>query len=61
MIFELIQHGGQVPEKEMYQVFNMGIGMVLIVPSALAGEAVRLTNGLVIGSVAKGSRDVVIE
>ncbi|MCX6971408.1 MAG: phosphoribosylformylglycinamidine cyclo-ligase [Verrucomicrobia bacterium] len=61
MLFELIQHGGQVPEKEMYQVFNMGIGMVLIVPAALAGEAVRLTNGLVIGAVVKGAKDVVIK
>ena len=61
MLFELIQHGGQVPEKEMYQVFNMGIGMVLIVPPALAAKAVGLTNGLVIGSVVKGPKDVVIE
>ncbi|MCK9589613.1 MAG: phosphoribosylformylglycinamidine cyclo-ligase [Terrimicrobiaceae bacterium] len=61
MLFELIQHGGQVPQKEMYQVFNMGIGMVLIVPSALAGKAARLTKGLVIGSVVKGAKDVVIE
>jgi phosphoribosylformylglycinamidine cyclo-ligase len=61
MLFELIQHGGQVPEKEMYQVFNMGIGMVLIVSAARASEAVRLTNGIVIGSVVKGTKDVVIE
>jgi phosphoribosylformylglycinamidine cyclo-ligase len=61
MLFELIQHGGQVPEKEMYQVFNMGIGMVLIVPPALAARAVGLTNGLVIGSIVKGPKDVVIE
>ncbi|MEI8310026.1 MAG: phosphoribosylformylglycinamidine cyclo-ligase [Verrucomicrobiota bacterium] len=60
MLFELIQHGGQVPEKEMYQVFNMGIGMVLIVSAAQAEKAVRLTNGIVIGSVVKGPKDVVI-
>ena len=60
MLFELIQHGGQVPEKEMYQVFNMGIGMVLVVPPALADRAVQLTNGTVIGSVVKGAKDVVI-
>jgi phosphoribosylformylglycinamidine cyclo-ligase len=60
MLFELIQHGGQVPEKEMYQVFNMGIGMVLVVPAAQADKAVRLTNGIVIGSVVKGPKDVVI-
>ena len=60
MLFELIQHGGQVPEKEMYQVFNMGIGMVLVVPAAQADKAARLTNGIVIGSVVKGPKDVVI-
>jgi phosphoribosylformylglycinamidine cyclo-ligase len=61
MLFELIRHGGQVPELEMYQVFNMGIGMVLIVPAKRAADAVRLTGGMVIGSVVKGDRDVVIE
>ena len=45
----------------MYQVFNMGIGMVLIVSAALAEKAVLLTNGTVIGSVVKGAKDVVIE
>jgi len=61
MLFELIRHGGQVPELEMYQVFNMGIGMVLVVPAKQAADAIRLTRGTVIGSVVKGDRDVVIE
>jgi len=30
-IFDIIQARGRVPEAEMYQVFNMGIGMTLIV------------------------------
>ena len=30
-IFQMIQAGGQVPTGEMYQVFNMGIGMALVV------------------------------
>ena len=30
-IFQLIQARGGVPEAELYQVFNMGIGMVVIV------------------------------
>ena len=30
-VFRLIQDLGQVPEKEMYRVFNMGIGMVIII------------------------------
>lgn len=60
MLFHLIQHGGHVPQSEMYQVFNMGIGMVLVVPAARAAEAVRLTQGVVIGSITEGPRDVVI-
>ncbi len=61
MLFELIQHGGQVPQPEMFQVFNMGIGMVVIGPAARAAEALRLTKGIAIGSVVPGSKDVVIE
>ena len=45
----------------MYQVSDMGLGMVLVVSAAQAGEAVRLTNGIVIGSVVAGAKDVVIE
>jgi phosphoribosylformylglycinamidine cyclo-ligase len=30
-LFRLIQHGGRVDENEMYRVFNMGVGMVLVV------------------------------
>jgi len=60
MLFHLIQHGGHVPQSEMYQVFNMGIGMVLVVPAARAAGAVRLTQGVVIGSITEGPRDVVI-
>ena len=33
-VFELIRRGGRVSEDEMYRVFNMGIGMVLLVPRA---------------------------
>ncbi len=31
-IFPVIQRSGQVDQEEMYRVFNMGIGMVVIVP-----------------------------
>jgi phosphoribosylformylglycinamidine cyclo-ligase len=30
-IFEFLQHKGNVAEAEMYQVFNMGLGMLLVV------------------------------
>lgn len=38
-IFQYIQRKGNVPAKEMRQVFNMGIGMVLIVPREIATAA----------------------
>ena len=60
-IFNLIQTLGNVPMDEMYQVFNMGIGMVLIVPAKRADEALRLTKGIRIGEIIAGSQDVVID
>jgi phosphoribosylformylglycinamidine cyclo-ligase len=35
-IFSLIQEHGSVAEEELYQVFNMGIGMVLVAAAAEA-------------------------
>ncbi len=58
-IFQIIQSKGRVPEAELYQVFNMGIGMIVIV-SADAAEAVlkfirtRKQPAWLIGKVVKG-------
>ena len=62
-IFSLIQKAGDIPERDMFNTFNMGVGMVLVVDkedmvkavSALdaAGEAPR-----VIGEVVPGDRGV---
>ncbi len=41
-IFELIAQFGEVTPAEMWEVFNMGCGMVAIVPAAQAQEAVAL-------------------
>ncbi len=32
-IFEIIQHAGNIPEEEMRRTFNLGIGLILLVPS----------------------------
>jgi len=37
-IFEVMSRLGQVDREEMYRVFNMGIGMILVVPSSAAGQ-----------------------
>ncbi len=39
MIFKLLQHWGAVEDDEMRAVFNMGIGMILIVSSENRGKA----------------------
>ena len=38
-IFELIQKKGNIPERDMYNTFNMGIGMILAVPAEQAEKA----------------------
>jgi phosphoribosylformylglycinamidine cyclo-ligase len=53
-IFQVIERGGDVNPAEMYQVFNMGIGMVLIVPKKWAIEVARRTRGRVIGEIVEG-------
>lgn len=40
-IFELIQSTGDIDTTEMYRVFNMGIGFVVIVPDVQADQAVE--------------------
>lgn len=45
-IFELIQKIGSIPEEDMFEVFNMGIGMILVVPPGQCNLATyRLEKG----------------
>jgi phosphoribosylformylglycinamidine cyclo-ligase len=59
-IFRVVESGGHIDADEMYQVFNMGIGMTLIVPKKRAAEAVKLTKGKAIGEIVEGSGKVVL-
>jgi phosphoribosylformylglycinamidine cyclo-ligase len=59
-IFQIIQRGGAVNPVEMYQVFNMGIGMVLIVPRKHQTEVVRRVHGRVIGEIVEGPQTVAL-
>jgi phosphoribosylformylglycinamidine cyclo-ligase len=60
-IFRLIQRGGGISTEEMYEVFNMGIGMVLVVSKSHAPEVLSLTKGKVIGQITPGSGRVLID
>ncbi|KAB2639145.1 MAG: phosphoribosylformylglycinamidine cyclo-ligase [Verrucomicrobia bacterium] len=54
-IFGIIGRGGNVDPLEMYQVFNMGIGMVLVVPSKDGKRIAKSLGGKIIGGISKGS------
>jgi phosphoribosylaminoimidazole synthetase len=55
-LFKLIQAQGGVSEMEMLRVFNMGVGMVAIVPKAMAETALAALDGegWLIGEVITG-------
>ena len=60
-IFRLLQTNGKVDTKEMYQVFNMGIGMVAIVAERNAKQASLMLRAKRIGRVERGSGKVRLE
>ena len=58
-IFDLIAREGSVPERDMFNTFNMGVGMTLVVPADKADEALRVLaeNGqdaYFLGEIAQG-------
>lgn len=62
-IFDLIQKTGNIPERDMYNTFNMGTGLVIAVDADKADEAVRIlkANGedaAVIGEIKSGEKGV---
>lgn len=60
-LFQIMQENGKVDATEMYQVFNMGIGMTLVVSPKDVRETVLLTRGRPIGRIEKGSKKVRLE
>ena len=65
-IFELIAKVGNIPERDMFNTFNMGVGMSVVVDSKDAEKALEILrdNGedaYVIGEVVKSDEGVIIE
>ena len=64
-IFDLIAKFGNIPERDMFNTYNMGVGMSIIVPAEQAELAMRVLrdNGqdsYVIGSVIRNDEEKVI-
>ena len=62
-IFDWLQAQGNVSRDEMYQAFNCGVGMVVVVPEDDADAALRILSGAgetvwPIGRVERGEADV---
>ena len=62
-VFELIAKEGNIPERDMFNTFNMGVGMSVIVPEQEADKALEILraqgeNAYVIGHVAKSEDKV---
>lgn len=62
-IFDLIQEKGNVPRREMFNTFNMGIGMCVVVKKEDADKAVEILcacgeKAKVIGEIQKGEHTV---
>ncbi|MCA1818077.1 MAG: phosphoribosylformylglycinamidine cyclo-ligase [Acidobacteria bacterium] len=65
-IFTLMQRLGNVPEREMFRTFNMGVGMIIICPATQDAEMIRSHVTSLggecreIGRVVAGAREVAL-
>jgi phosphoribosylformylglycinamidine cyclo-ligase len=62
-IFEHMQNLGNVPQDEMLRTFNMGLGMLLVVPNKKFKKTQTLLErasekGYTVGRIVKGERKV---
>ena len=65
-IFDLIASVGNIPERDMYNTYNMGVGMSVVVPAAEVGTALAVLkdNGIdayVIGDIIHYEEKVILE
>ena len=65
-IFDLIAKTGNIPERDMFNTFNMGVGMSVVVPAQQVEKALEILNGhgetaYVIGSIVENEEKVILE
>ena len=64
-VFDLMQEKGNIPERDMYNTFNMGIGMIVAVDADKADAAMKCLadageTAYIIGELAEGEKGVEI-
>ena len=64
-IFDLLAQTGDIPERDMFNTFNMGVGMTITVPAAQAEEALAILREqgeepVVLGEIVRGDEKVVL-
>ena len=65
-IFDMIAKWGNIPERDMYNTYNMGVGMSIVVPAAEAETALSILkeqgiDAYLMGSIVKGEEKVILE
>ena len=63
-IFDLIAKTGNIPERDMFNTFNMGVGMSVVVKKQDAEKAIEVlkANGedaYIMGEIVKGEKGVI--
>ena len=64
-IFNVIASWGNIPERDMFNTYNMGVGMSIVVPATQVDTALEVLkdNGIdayVIGKIVKGEEKVIL-
>ena len=64
-IFKLIAERGNIPERDMYNTFNMGIGMAIIVPKNEVEKSLKILKeageeAYLIGEVIAGNKEIIV-
>lgn len=65
-VFKFLEEKGGIPHREMFNIFNMGIGMVVVVPATEAPRTIGILashgeKATIIGKVVKGENNVIIK
>jgi len=65
-IFDLIAKTGNIPERDMFNTYNMGVGMSIVVPAAQVDTALEILkahgeDAYVIGRIVENGEKVILE